>query len=205
MPSQTKRVRFGNFVFDVSDDVYEPSEDSFLFAEKLEVKSSDFVLDLGTGSGILAILAAKKARHVIAADINPHAVRCTKANASLNNMQGKMDFIQADLFSAFHGAKFDLVLFNAPYLPSEEGEADTWIARAWAGGKNGRQVIDRFITLVKKFLAAEGRVFMMQSTLAGVEETLQGFEKLGFKARVAASLALPFFETLTLIEAKLDF
>jgi release factor glutamine methyltransferase len=203
MPSQTKRVRFGSFVFDVCDEVYEPSEDSFLFAEKLNVQHGDLVLDLGTGSGILAILAAQKAQCVMAVDINPYAVRCVKANAKLNNVADKMVFVQADLFSAFHSVKFDLVLFNAPYLPSEEGEASSWIARSWAGGAGGREVIDRFIVEVADFLAKDGRVLMMQSTLAGVEETLDRFSKCGFKVGVAASLALPFFETLTLIEASL--
>jgi release factor glutamine methyltransferase len=201
MHSQPKQVRFGTFVFDVCEEVYEPSEDSFLFAENLNVKKTDFVLDLGTGSGILAILAAQKAQCVFSMDINPFAIRCAKGNAKLNNLAEKMVFLQADLFSVFHDVKFDLVLFNAPYLPSDEEEEKSWITRAWAGGASGRQVIDRFIVDVSSFLAADGRVLLMQSTLAGAEETINRFEKCGFNAKVAASLALPFFETLTLIEA----
>jgi release factor glutamine methyltransferase len=202
MPSQTKQVRFKNYVFEVCDQVYEPSEDSFLFAENLNVEKDDFVLDLGTGSGILAILAAQKAHCIFSVDINPFSVRCAKANAKTNNVQNKMVFVQADLFSAFYEVKFDLVLFNAPYLPSEKGEDNSWIVRSWAGGASGRQVIDRFIASVSDFLAPDGRVLMMQSTLAGVDESIAQFEKRGFKANVVASLALPFFETLTLIEAR---
>ncbi|MCW4023967.1 MAG: class I SAM-dependent methyltransferase [Candidatus Bathyarchaeota archaeon] len=201
MHSQTKRVCFGDLVFDVCDDVYEPSEDSFLFAQNLTVHPSDWVLDLGTGSGILAILSAKTARRVTAVDINPYAIRCAKANAKVNHLNGKMDFLQADLFSAFHNPKFNVILFNAPYLPSEEGEADNWIGRSWAGGASGRDVIDQFLAVVPQFLAIDGRVFLMQSTLADEKETICRFEKQGFKAGVVASLALPFFETLTLIEA----
>jgi release factor glutamine methyltransferase len=201
MPSQTKQVHFKNLVFETCDQVYEPSEDSFLFAENLNVEKDDFVLDLGTGSGILAILAAQKAQCVFSVDINPFAVRCAKGNAKTNNVQNKIVFVQTDLFSAFHDVKFDLVLFNAPYLPSEESEGNSWIMRSWAGGASGRQVIDRFIAAVSDFLAPDGRVLMMQSTLAGVDESLAQFEKCGFKAKVVASLALPFFETLTLIEA----
>jgi release factor glutamine methyltransferase len=201
MPSQTKQVHFKNLVFEVCDQVYEPSEDSFLFAENLDVEKGAFVLDLGAGSGFLAILAAERAKCVFSVDINPFAVRCAKGNAKINNVQNKMVFVQADLFSAFHNVKFDLVLFNAPYLPSEENEDNSWIARSWAGGASGRNVIDRFIGGVSNFLDSDGRVLMMQSTLAGVNESIAQFEKFRFKAKVLASLAMPFFETLTLIEA----
>ena len=201
---QTKRVHFEDFIFDVCREVYEPAEDSFLFAQNLHVEKDKSILDMGTGSGILAILAAQKAKEVIAVDINPYAVRCTKVNAKQNRLQDKIVCVQADLFSAFRGVKFDLVLFNAPYLPSEEGEACSWIERSWTGGASGRDVIDRFISDVPQFLLADGRVLLMQSTLAGVQETLERFEARGFRARVLASLALPFFETLKLVEACID-
>jgi release factor glutamine methyltransferase len=205
MPYPTKRVHFNDLFFDVNDDVYEPAEDSFLFAENLGVKVGDSVLDLGTGSGILAVTAVKKASHVLAVDLNPYAIRCAKDNAKLNRLLGRMDFLQGDLFSAFQaGVRFDLVLFNAPYLPSEAGEEETWIGKAWAGGTNGRLVVDKFIMEVPAYLKAGGRVLLMQSTLTGVDETIDAFAKQGLKAAVVASQQLPFFETLTLIEAKAE-
>jgi release factor glutamine methyltransferase len=205
MPCSGKRIRFGSYDFDVSEDVYEPAEDSFLFAENLEVKAGGVVLDLGTGSGILAVLAAKKAGTVVAVDVNPYAVRCAKANAELNRVEGKLSFLQANLFSAFDvQAKFDVILFNAPYLPSEKGEDATWIGRSWAGGVSGREVVDRFIVEVPKYLKSNGRILLMQSTLTGVQESINGFSAVNLKATVKATQKLPFFETLTLIEAKGD-
>jgi release factor glutamine methyltransferase len=204
MPYPTKRVHFGDLLFDVNDDVYEPAEDSFLFVESLEVKPDQVVLDLGTGSGILAITAAQKAQHVLAVDLNPYAVRCAKDNSKLNHIKN-IDFLQTDLFSAFKDCvQFDLVLFNAPYLPSEEGEEATWIGRSWAGGATGRVVVDRFIAQVGAYLKPHGKVLLMQSTLTGVDETLQIFTKNGLKASIIATQQLPFFETLTLIEAKTE-
>ena len=120
MHCASKRIHFGNYVFDMYDDVYEPAEDSFLFAENLDVKEGDQVLDVGTGCGLLGILAAKKAGGVVAVDLNPFAIRCARENSALNGAQDKMDFVQASLFSALNsGVRFDLILFNAPYLPSE--------------------------------------------------------------------------------------
>ena len=205
MPYPTKRTRFGDYIFDLNDDVYEPAEDSFLFAENLDVAAGARVLDVGAGCGILGILAAKKAGIVVAVDVNPFALRCAKENSALNHVRGKMDFLQADLFSALKAeAAFDLIVFNAPYLPSNEGEAESWIGRSWAGGKSGREVIDRFIAEVSLYLKVNGRVLLMQSTLAGVEETIRKFGEHNLKAYVKAERKLPFFETLALIEAKVE-
>jgi release factor glutamine methyltransferase len=202
MPYPTKQAHFGDAVFDLTDDVYEPAEDTFLFAENLDVPEGVAVLDVGAGCGILGILAAKKAGNVVSVDLNPYAIRCAKANAVLNHVRGKMDFLQASLFSALsRDACFDLILFNAPYLPSEEGEEASWIERSWAGGTNGRLVVDLFISEVPFYLKPRGRVLLMQSTLTGVEETIRLFGEHGLVAVVKAERELPFFETLTLIEA----
>ena len=197
-----RRIHFDDLLLDVNDNVYEPAEDSFFFATNLIIKPDQVVLDLGTGSGILAIIAAKKAQYVLAVDLNPYAIRCAKENAELNKIQN-MAFLQGDLFTALKdGTKFDLILFNAPYLPSEEGEDSTWIGRSWAGGANGRVVLDRFIPQVPSYLKPHGRVLLMQSTLTGIEKTINAFAKQKLRAVVIAEQQLPFFETLSLIEAK---
>jgi release factor glutamine methyltransferase len=204
MPSSTKRVYFDDYSFSVWKNVYEPAEDSFLFAENFEVKAGERVLDMGTGCGILGILAAKKASAVVAVDVNPYAVRCARENAKLNNLRGKMAFIQGDLFTPLREAEeFDVILFNAPYLPADESEADSWIGRAWAGGAMGRQVIDRFISEAPRHLKRLGRILLMQSTVADVDETLRRFARGHLNAKVVAEFSLPFFETIVLIEAKI--
>jgi len=202
MKSSRKKIFFNDHAFYVLRDVYEPAEDTFLLAENLSVDEDDFVLDLGTGCGILGILAAKKAKMVVATDLNPHAVNCAKMNAKLSRVEGKMDIRLGDLFQPIkQDERFSLILFNAPYLPSSRDEEKTWIERAWAGGPTGRQLIDRFISEAPRYLSENGRILLVQSSLSNINETLQKLIELGLKARIFAEKKV-MFETIALIEAR---
>jgi len=202
MHSQNKRVYFGNYAFFVDENVYDPAEDSFFFAENLAIEAGAQVLEIGTGCGLLSVVAAKEAGTVVASDVNPYAVRCAMANAILNRVRGKIAFLQGDLFNALsETSKFDLIIFNSPYLPVDESEAASWLSRAWAGGPTGRKVIDCFIVEAPKYLKQSGRILLMQSTLTGVAETIERFSERCLHARVLSERALPFFESIVLIEA----
>jgi release factor glutamine methyltransferase len=203
MHSQTRKVFFGDYVFNVSENVYEPAEDSFLFAENLTANRGDYVLDVGTGCGILGIIATAKASKVVASDINPFAVHCARTNAKLNHVADKMSFVQGDLFTPLKvDERFDLILFNAPYLPAEHREGDSWLERAWAGGPTGRQIIDRFILESAKHLRRSGRVLLLQSTLSDVDETVNSYGEQGLKAKLLVEQGLPFFESIVLVETR---
>lgn len=197
-----KKVYFENYVFDVDENVYETAEDSFLIAEKIVVTENDTVLDVGTGCGILAILAAKIAKHVVAVDINPYAIKCARKNAKACGVVAKIDFVEGDLFNPLKNTDlFSLILFNSPYLPSEPGEETTWIGKAWAGGPNGRKVINQFIIDCPNWLAEEGKILLVQSSLSNPEQTIKMFSEMNFKAKVVSEIKFPF-ESIILIEAK---
>jgi release factor glutamine methyltransferase len=203
VPSSTKQVFFNGSTFVVSKHVYVPAEDSFLFAENLDVKQGATVLDVGAGCGLLGVLAAKKASTVVAIDINPYAILCAKENARLNNVQDKMVFVRGDLVTSLsRETDFDVILFNSPYLPSDAGETASWLDRAWAGGVAGREVIDRFINTITEHLKKSGQILLMQSTLADLSETIWNFEKHNLTAAILAQCDIPFFETLLLIKAQ---
>jgi release factor glutamine methyltransferase len=198
----SKKVFFKNHVVQVDKHVYEPAEDTFLISELLKVEEDDVVLDVGTGCGILSVLAAEKAKHVVAVDINPYAIECARKNAEVNGVEGKIEFRYGDLFHSIKpNEKFTLILFNAPYLPSEPGEERDLIAKAWAGGQDGRKIIDSFVEGVSSYLAVGGRIQLIQSSLSDVNKTLDAFGKLGLKALIVAHVKVPF-ENIFLIEAR---
>ena len=202
MSSPKKKIFFDNSVFYVLKNVYEPAEDSFILAENLVVNQNDVVLDVGTGCGILGILAAKKAKKVVAIDVNPHAVSCAQTNAKLNGVAGKMDIRLGNLFEPVEGnKKFSMIVFNAPYLPTERSEQKTWIERAWAGGPSGRKLIDQFISQAPRYLTEKGKILLVQSTLSNVDETVQKLKEEGLKTMIIAEKKVAF-ETIVVIQAE---
>ncbi|MCX8171538.1 MAG: class I SAM-dependent methyltransferase [Candidatus Bathyarchaeota archaeon] len=200
MTEHFREVFYGELSFLVFNCVYEPAEDTFLLARNLVVYGGERVLDLGTGCGILAVLAAFKASYVLAVDINPCAVRCARENARRNGVLEKIDFICGNLFDPLRThSSFDLILFNAPYLPVEE-EPKSWAEYAWSGGRDGRRVIDSFLERFIEHLKPGGRLLLVQSSLSGIERTMSTLMDKGCKAEIVDTIK-SFFETIALIKA----
>ncbi len=161
-------------------DIYPPSEDTHLILEAmLKLLSPDmYVLDMGTGSGILALKAKEKGANVTAVDINPNAVKHVK-NLGINA-------IESDLFSNVRG-KFDMIVFNPPYLELAENELrGEPIETALHGGKRGREVLDRFLNEAPRYLKDNGIILFLQAESNGVEATESLLNKLGFNYEIIA-------------------
>jgi release factor glutamine methyltransferase len=180
--------------FDIAENVYEPAEDTFLLADNLDLHKGERVLELGTGCGLLAILAAKVGVQVVATDINPAALECARANAVKHRVEDLINFRSGDLFEPVVGERFDLVIFNPPYLPVEPEEALCGpLDRAWEAGLDGCRIIDRFLRELPNHLMPNGRVLFVQSSLANISKTLRVLEISGFKVNILHK-KLPFEE-----------
>ena len=146
---------------------YRPREDSYLLQKYVEQYVSGKVLDMGTGYGIQALTAALKSEvtKVVAVDINPSSLNYAKKRAIEVGISNKIYFILSDLFEQVEG-KFDWVLFNAPYLPSE-GHIDEV---SWVGGRTGGEIIRRFLSDVINYLSPSGKILLVFSSLSGIEK-----------------------------------
>ena len=187
-----------DFIINTDDNVYVPAEDSYLLADNLEIKKGQSVLEIGTGSGIVAMYASRLTDDITVTDINFDACELARKNFTENGIEN-IEILWGNLFEVVR--KFDVILFNTPYLPTEDDEVlDNTINYAFDGGLNGRKVIDLFLNEVGNHLNDGGIVQMIQSSLSGNDETLARLDELGFIAEIAASEHF-FFEDITLINA----
>ena len=137
------------------------------------------VLDMGTGSGVCAMFAAKHARRVVAVDINGAAVRCAGINALLNHLEHKIDVRHGDLFEAVPGERFDLILFNPPFVigaPRDDRD------RAWRSS----DVAERFAAGLGAHLNPGGSALVLLSSFGDGRSFLEEFCKQGLEVSVFA-------------------
>lgn len=172
--------------------VYMPAEDSYLLSDILKkkipalLKSNPMlkVLEIGAGSGIqLQTLKQLKVKNIFSCDINPDTVRHCKRRG--------FDCVESDLFENIKG-KFDLIIFNPPYLPCDKNEPrDSQLATT--GGKSGSEIINRFLKQAKNYLTPDGRIFLVTSSLT------KGINWTGWKKELIKEEGL-FFEELFVYE-----
>jgi release factor glutamine methyltransferase len=170
-------------------EVYEPAEDTFLLLETLDIHPHDSVLELGTGAGLIALDCAQKGAGVVCSDINPFAVRLTRRNIERNRrlLKGPIKVRQGDLFCVLRSSeRFDIVVFNPPYLPTKSTErVGGWFDVATDGGQDGLRLTKRFLHEVTEHLLEHGRAYFIFSTLStrtSLEKILKQ-EHLSFEIR----------------------
>jgi release factor glutamine methyltransferase len=176
--------------------VYRPQPDTWLVARAAGLSSvgpGSRVLDLCTGSGVLALLAARAgAGRVSAVDVSRTAVWTARANAVLHRQRRRMRVLRGDGFGPIAGERFDLIVANPPYVISDDPASDRGRHRAWAGGPDGRHVIDEVCRRAAAALAPGGSLFMVQSTLGGTAESLRLLRRAGLTAVVSDRMRAPF-------------
>jgi HemK-related putative methylase len=149
------------------------------------------VLDMGTGSGVCALFAARYAKRVVAVDINPAAVRCAHINALMNGVEDKVETLQGDLFAPLAARRFDVVLFNPPFVRgAPRNDAD----RAW----RSTDVAERFAADLGSHLKPSGFALVLLSSYGDASWFVGQFHERGFAMQVVAERAY-VNEKLTLL------
>ncbi|MFF9626127.1 methyltransferase [Streptomyces griseosporeus] len=150
-----------------------------------EVQEGDRVLDMGTGSGSLAITAAAKASEVLAVDINPDAVEAVLANAQRNGVADRVQARVSDVFSAVEGT-FDLIIFNPPFQWfAARDVADS------ATTDEGYGALTRFFGEARQYLAENGRMMIFFSTMGDVQYLQKLIDEAGFQHEVVFRTTRP--------------
>ncbi|MDT3400616.1 methyltransferase [Streptomyces sp. B1866] len=171
--------------------VYAPQGDTALLAEAVRREArvaGSHVLDVGTGTGALAILAARcGAARVDAVDISPSAVLAARLNARLSGLPVRVR--RGGLPRPAAGRRFDVIVANPPYVPSL---LPLGHSRRWNGGPDGRAVLDVLCARAPRLLRPRGVLLVVHSGLCGVDRTLRDLAGRGLRAEVAARSIVPF-------------
>ena len=172
--------------------IYQPSEDSYLLKQILtnylkDKPKSIPILDMGSGSGIQALTCKELGfTNIIAVDINPEAVDHLK--------QQDLDAIQSDIFNNINKKqKFQIIIFNPPYLPEDKREPDDSKLQTTAG-KKGYEIILEFLKQARQHLTSRGVVLLLFSSLSQPEVILQEAKKLNYKSQLLNKQKLSFEE-----------
>ena len=170
-----------------------PKFGSLLLARSLPLQPDDAVLDLGTGAGLIGILAARRGHRVVATDVVDAHAKCARANALLNGVGDRVEVCVGDLYAAVAERAFDLIAANPPEMPTPaDREWDDPLSRMDNGGTDGWAILDRIIQEGPAHLVHGGRLVFTLFGFLGVERGLERLRAAGLEPRIVARDDQPF-------------
>ncbi|HSF85520.1 MAG TPA: methyltransferase domain-containing protein [Acidimicrobiia bacterium] len=206
MQTITWKGRLGPLELHASDNTFQPSTISTLVAKVLEVREGDVVIDVGCGTGILGIIAAKLgAAKVYGVDASPDVVAVASANAEKHGVADRMEFYQGDLFSPLPaGVKADVIIGDVSGVPDAIAADSGWFPSKTGGGPRGSELPVRMLHEARRWLSEGGRLFLPTGTLqdenAILEAARSAFGTLKKLIDRMIPLAAPLAESKSLHE-----
>ena len=182
----TQQFRFLNL--NISKDVFIPrAETEVLVQIALDcVKREAKVLEIGTGTGAVALSLAKERNcKVLATDINENALELAKKNANTHGLNDNTEFIKSDIFENIKSEKFDLIISNPPYISKENmknisAEVEKEPTAALYGGESGLRIIKSIIEAAAQYMNNSAFLLLEISSDQG-ESVVEIAKKSGFK------------------------
>lgn len=179
---------YQGLLFKVADGVQVPKAGSLLFVRHLEFRPGERVLELGTGVGLGAVLAARAGCQVVATDVIPEAAACARENALLNGVGDRVEVKVGDCYDPVRGTRFDLICTNPPQMPTPPGrERDDPVAAADNGGLDGWEILDKVIQDAPAHLRPGGRLVFTLFAFLGRKTAFAKLEAAGLTPEILAS------------------
>ena len=198
-------LKFKEYSLEIPKEVYLPSDDTDLMINTLEkeiISKKLFfntALELGSGNGYLSLYVYNNVNEIISVDLNPIVVEYLKKVKEKYQLD-KQKILSSDLFSALDkNKKYDLIIFNPPYVPSEPLNLEKGIDLAVNGGKDGLEVISRFLKEFDLFLLKTGVCYLLVSSLNKINKIKKKISEKKMSCEIIASKKL-FFEELFVLK-----
>jgi release factor glutamine methyltransferase len=188
VPDSGQYIEYLGKKFIVYKNVFWPFDDSVPLVENYRINPGDYVLDVCTGSGVIAVFSAYHgAKKVVALDVNPDAVRTAKENAKLHGFDDTIDVRLSDMFDALQeDEQFDVITGNLPFR--NQTAIDYVKSSQWDTNLNAHK---RFFAEVNNYLKPNGRIYLSQANFGAVEEMKQFADASGFAVKLIGQKTMP--------------
>ena len=185
--------RLGPMNLLVSDTTFRPSTISTLIARELRIQEGEVAIDVGCGSGVLAIIAAKLgARHVHAIDKSPDVIEVGRANAEANDVADRITFYQGDLFEPLaDDVRADVIIGDVSGIPDTLADESGWFPTRGGGGTRGSELPIRMLEEARRRLSTGGRLFLPTGSLQDESSIIEAARRLYTKVRKLTERAIP--------------
>ncbi len=198
--SETIKYNYEQYSLDLPKSCYFPSDDSFLLLDTLKKEIKDIyddVLEIGFGSGILSLYLYDYSKNIDCCDVNLENIDYLKKLKNKYSLE-KMTVVVSDLFDNLN-KKYDLIVFNPPYVPSEDINKKDYLMLATDGGKDGCEIIIEFLNNLDKYLKKKGVCYLLISSLNNFNNLVKKYNQFSFEIINSKKL---FFEELLILKIK---
>lgn len=185
--------RLGPFELQVGPATFRPTTVSKLVADAIEVDEDSVVVDVGCGSGVLSIIAAKLgAKTVFGIDAAAETVEIATANAEAQGVADRTVFYQGSILDPLpDDVKADLIIGDISGIPDEIADASGWFPSGLAGGPTGAELPMRMIEEVKRVLRKGGRLLLPTGSLQDESSILDKARSVFGNIRQLAERPIP--------------